>query len=108
MLFPHIQLIVSFVLQQLRCPHCNTGFMSDDIDITELDEEGVLLMVSCHECETDIEIDIALSEGEAIPNITINSNSPVTEDDVGKITQALADHKGSLKTFLKRLEHRDK
>ncbi len=91
-------------MQQLRCPQCSTGFTADDIDITELDEEGVLMIVSCHECETDVEIDIALSEGEAIPNITVNTSSPVTEDDVGHVAKALANHKGSLKTFLKKLE----
>ena len=101
MLYAHLAMIIRFLKKNLPCPDCNKSFTNHEIDIIELQDEACILFIGCEECELELEVEIISRDGEFEPQINILSNTPVTKEDVDRISKVLSSHKGSLKSLLK-------
>jgi len=102
MLYAHLQLIIRFLKKNLPCPGCNRGYTSQDIEILELHDEACVLLLACEDCSTEVEVEIAMKDGELHPNINvINDDDAVSEADIENVSKALTNHKGSLRNLLK-------
>lgn len=94
-------MIIRFLKKNLPCPSCNKSFNNHEIDIIELQDDACIMYIGCEMCDLELEVEIITRDGEFEPQINILSNSPVTEEDVERISKVLSSHKGSLKSLLK-------
>ena len=83
----------------VQCPGCQQHFTNRDIDIVELHDDGMLLYVDCPRCQTEIEMEIGIQDGNLVPTINISREPTITKEDVEKVAQQLDKHKGTLKTL---------
>ncbi len=104
MLFSHLHMIIDFLQKQVPCPNCSEVYDTNLIDIVDIYDEGAVIILECGECGTEVEVEIQIRDGELTPNITILNEDAVSEEDVERITKALAGHKGGLKSLFKEEE----
>ncbi len=106
MLFSHLQMILQYLQDELPCPQCTQAFSSDDIEVLMSDPDELYLGIGCPKCELDMELEIQLKDGSNIPQVTINTGTPVSKEDLSNISSVLNKHKGGLKSFLKHFEEK--
>lgn len=104
MLFAHIQLVLNYILSELPCPQCSQEFSPEDIELLMSGPDDLYLGIGCPKCNLDMELEVQLKEGSTEPEVTINTGTPVSREDLSHISTILSKHKGGISSFLKNIE----
>lgn len=78
------------------------------MDIVELHDEGMLLYVACPRCQTELEMEIGMQNGNLVPTINVSREPTITKEDVEKVAKQLDKHKGTLKALFQSSKPRKK
>jgi len=113
--FEQLRSIIKNIKTQIRCPHCDSNFMNEDIHVVNCSTDKCMMLIQCHDCRSSLMITASL-RNKGITHHSkedvskfLNNNPKIKEkadnteevvvDDVLNIHEFLKDFSGDFSTI---------